>query len=195
MEVVDKASDDGLIAAAVKGDTAAFGRLVARHQSAARHLAAALVGPADADDVAQEAFVRAYRALASFRPGSPFRPWLLRIVANLAGNHRRGAQRRERRTARVAALVDAGGPRPGEPGPGEQVEQADDRRRLTEALDRLPHKDREVLVIRYLLEFSEEETAAVLGCPRGTVKSRSARALQKLRAHIDSGSGEGAGDR
>ena len=131
----------------------------------------------------QEAFVKAFAALGSFREGAVFRPWLLRIVANQAGNHRRGARRRERRERRDAmagrdrqATLDE---------PGDVAQQSDERRRLVAAMSSLPHKDRQVLAIRYLLGYSEEETAGVLGCARGTVKSRTSRALEKLRAHTD----------
>ena len=180
MDSADEHSDDRLIRSAIGGDTHAFGVLVTRHERAVRRLATALVGSTDADDVAQDAFVRAYRALATFRPGSPFRPWLLRIVANQAGNTRRGTRRRERRNAQVAARRYAY-----EPEPEAVVEQTDERRRLIAALSVLPEKDRQVLTIRYLLGYSEAETAEVLGCAPGTVKSRGSRALAKLRAHIN----------
>ena len=180
MDPADEHSDDRLIRSAIGGDINAFGALVTRHQHAVRRLATALVGSADADDVAQDSFVRAYQALATFRPGSPFRPWLLRIVVNQAGNTRRGTRRRERRHALVAAR-----PHAYEPEPGEAIEQTDDRRRLIDALSTLPENDRQVLIIRYLLDYSEAETAEVLGCPPGTVKSRGSRALTKLRTHIN----------
>ena len=173
-------SDDDLIAAAVRGDTGAFGRLVVRHQSAARHLAAALAGTSDADDIAQEAFIRAYRSLDTFRSGSPFRPWLLRIVANQARNHHRGMKRRDGRNASNAARV------PTAPaGPSEAAELADDRARLTAAIRQLPEKDRRVLAFRYLMDLTEDETALALNVARGTVKSRTSRALGKLRARLD----------
>lgn len=92
-------SDNNLVTAAVGGDVEAFEQLVRRHQGAARNLAVLLAGPADADDIAQEAFLRAYRSLAGFTAGSPFRPWLLRIVVNQASNHRRSRRRREMRNA------------------------------------------------------------------------------------------------
>ena len=180
MEKTDDVCDVELIAAAAVGDTDAFGLLVARHQRAARRLAVALVGASDADDVTRDAFVRAYRSLARFRPDAPFRPWLLRIVANQAANHRRGAIRRERRSAFVGSR-----PQLTRPEPSEVAEVSDRDRRLAEALDGLPAKDREVLVIRYLLDYSEAETAEVLGCAPGTVKSRTSRALGRLRSHTN----------
>lgn len=172
-------SDDVLIAAAVRGDAAAFGRLVERHQSAARRLAAVLAGPSEADDIAQDAFIRAYRSLGSFRIGSPFKPWLLRIVANQASNHRRGTARRTTRHLAVAARDVAS-----HDGPVEAALRTDDRARLTAAIRALPDKDRRVLAYRYLLDLTEEETAIAMDIPRGTVKSRASRSLEKLRLQM-----------
>ncbi len=173
------ASDDNLVIAAVQGDVRAFEQLVRRHQGAARNLAALLAGPADADDIAQEAFMRAYRSLAGFTTGSPFRPWLLRIVANQASNHRRS---RRRRGLRNALFIDQN--RETAVGPAETAESSDNRRRLATALARLPETDRQVLAVRYLLDCSERETAQVLGWRIGTVKSRVSRALEKLRTQM-----------
>lgn len=94
--------------------------------------------------------MKAHAALARFRDGSPFRPWLLAIVANEARNRVRGAGQR----ARLAAI------------------------------ERLPEQAREAIACRYLLDLSEEETAAALDCPRGTVKSRVSRALDRLRLEL-----------
>jgi RNA polymerase sigma-70 factor (ECF subfamily) len=122
---------------------------------------------ADAEDAAQEAFVKAWRALGRFRAGEPFRPWLLRIVANEARNRRRSAGRRLRLALRAAEEH-----RDAEPA---------DTRALLEALNELPHDAQLVLACRYLLGFSEQETAAALDVAQGTVKSRTSRALERLR--------------
>jgi RNA polymerase sigma-70 factor (ECF subfamily) len=98
-------ADAGLIARSREGDGEAYGMLVARHQQVAFRTAYVVCGDAaEAQDAAQEAFLKAYAALPRFRAGAPFRPWLLRIVANEARNRRRSAGRR-------AHLV-GGGPRP-----------------------------------------------------------------------------------
>jgi len=152
--------------------------LVARHQRAAIRLAAVIAGPSDADDIAQEAFVKAYRALDRIRPGAPFRPWLLGIVANEARNHVRAAGRRSRLTLRAELPSDS------ELGPEETAIGRDRRRVLLAVLDELPERDRLVLGCRFLLGLSEAETAAALDCPPGTVKSRTARALGRLRDRI-----------
>jgi len=170
-----------LVARSLAGDVEAFGDLVRQHHAAAVRLARLLGAGSDADDVAQDAFVRAYQGLGGFRPGSSFRPWLLRIVANLARNAHRSSGRRADLASRFAALH--GRPEAPPEGEPEEVAVADERRRLLwGALWRLDERERLVLTCRYLLELTEAETAKVLRLPRGTVKSRSARALARLRA-------------
>ena len=152
---------------------------MARHQGAATRLAAVIAGSADAEDIAQEAFVKAYYALHRFDEGKPFSPWLLQIVANEARNHRRSSGRRTRLALRMAS-VDANVATP------EDVAVASDRRAaLMGALHELPERDRLVLSCRFLLGFSEAETAAALECAPGTVKSRTSRALNRLRTQLE----------
>ena len=177
-----------------RGDPDAYAALVRRHAPAAVRTATFLGAGADAEDVVQEAFVKAYRALDRYRQGSAFRPWLLRIVANETRNLHRSAGRRAAREARaweqVAPLL-AGGP-PGTAAGGgtgrddavEALESAERRAELVAALGRLATPYREVVTCRYLLELDEDETAAVLGRPRGTVKSRLHRALRALEADL-----------
>ena len=149
------------------------------HQGIAYRVAYTVAGAAgEAEDAAQEGFVKAWRALGRFRTGAPFRPWLLQIVANEARNRRRAAGRRERLALRAEA-VDGSGDTALSPEATALARY--DRERLLTALDGLPDDARTVLALRYLLELSEEETAAALGVARGTVKSRTARALEKLR--------------
>ena len=136
---------------------------------------------ADAEEAAQNGFVKAYRALWRFRPGAPFRPWLLRIVANEARNSRRSATRRE-----ALALRAAGEVAPGDaaPSPEAALLGTEQREQLLDAVNRLSERDREAIACRFFLDLSEEETAAALGCRRGTVKSRLSRALDRLRAEL-----------
>jgi RNA polymerase sigma factor (sigma-70 family) len=175
-------TDEALISASVHGDADAFGRLVRRYHAPIRRLAIALVGGADGDDVAQDAFVRAYRSLGSFRTGAAFEPWLRRIVVNQARNHHRSASRRTRREHHDAGKIE-------EPealgSPQAVLDQHENRRVIERALTSLPERDRVVIVLRFLLDYSEAETAAMLGWPRGTVKSRTSRALDRLRSRID----------
>lgn len=151
-----------------------------------------LVAPeADAADAVQDAFLKAYAALPRFRLGSPVKPWLLQIVANEGRNRRRSAARRAGLAERAAAIA----PRePTSASPESEVLAAEARTTLLAALGRLRDEDREVIGARYLLELSEAETAEALGLPRGTVKSRTSRALSRLRialAEIEPGAVDG----
>jgi len=127
--------------------------------------------------VTQEAFVKAWRALPRFRPGAPFRPWLLRIVTNEAHNARRAAGRRTDLALRDHRLT----PDDARPAFADLAIAAEDRDRLLRALGRLPDRDREVIGYRYFAELPEREIAVALGCRPGTVKSRLSRALDRLR--------------
>ena len=176
------ADDSELFTRAQRGDTAAYEEIVQRYQQVAFRTAYVITGSAaDAEDAAQEGFVKAYRALDRFRPGAEPRPWLLRIVANEARNRVRSSQRRHGLELRVA-----GGFRPGDaaPSPEAAAVASEDRSRLLGFVNALSDEDRQVIASRYFLELSGEETAAALGIPEGTVKSRLSRALARLRAQI-----------
>lgn len=152
------------------GDRAAFAILVRRYGGIARRTAAVLGAGADTDDVVQEAFVKAYRSLGSFRDGGEFRPWLLRIVANETHNARRSAGRRAAREAtRLPPL-------------SEPIEDRQaDLELFRVQVQELPEHQRLVVACRFLLDLDESQTAQVLGISRGTVKSRTHRALARLR--------------
>jgi RNA polymerase sigma factor (sigma-70 family) len=176
--------DDGeFVRRACAGDADAYERLVELHQEVAVRVATLLCGPSAAPDATQEAFVKAWRALDRFRPGAPFRPWLLRIVANEARNARRGSGRRARLELREFEDRRSVGAAPST----EEAVLARERRvALLTALDQLSESDRDVISCRYLAELTEAETAAALGLRPGTVKSRLSRALGRLRADLDS---------
>ena len=133
---------------------------------------------AEAEDAAQEGFVKAFRALGRFRTGEPFRPWLLKIVVNEARNRLRSSARRDALVVRATAEKPSG---EAAPSPEAALLDAERRELLVAAVEALPEAQREVISCRYFLDLSEEETAAVLGLRRGTVKSRTARALDRLR--------------
>jgi len=152
--------------------------LVARYTLRA-HRAAFLLGAGeDADDVVQEAFVKAFRHLSRFRAAEPFGPWLLRIVANETKNLTRSRRRRAALALRLCAAEPEGAEATS---PVDEVLAAERRARLVAAVNALPDRERQVLVCRYFLELSEAETAQVLAWPIGSVKSRTARALNRLR--------------
>ena len=177
--------DDGeLIRLAQDGDVRAYERLVERYRDVAFRSACLIArNAADAEDAAQDAFVKAYYALARFRTSEPFRPWILRIVANEARNRRRSAGRRERLALRVA---ERRGPGDAAPSPDAAVLADEVRLALLAALDEVPERERLVIAHRYLLDLSETETARVLGIRPGTVKSRLSRGLRRLRDALPS---------
>jgi RNA polymerase sigma-70 factor (ECF subfamily) len=173
----DQAPDDRPVRAR-RGDARAYESLVEEHQAIAFRTAYLITGSAaDAEEAAQEAFVRAWLALRRFRQGSEFRPWLLAIVANEARNRVRNRKRRERLAERAVGELAWQPPSLEAPTP------SDDR--LRDALAALPERDRSVIACRYVLDLGEQETAAVLGIARGTVKSRTARALERLRGALE----------
>jgi RNA polymerase sigma-70 factor, ECF subfamily len=173
--------DAELIDRARKGEVMAYEELVRRYQDIAVRTAHLISPDGDAEDAAQEAFVKAYAALGRFRTGSPFRPWLLQIVTNEARNRRRSAGRRANLALRAA---EDRRPDDAAPSPESAVLASERRAVLLAALNALRDDDREVISARYFLELSETETAEALGIPRGTVKSRLSRALERLRAQL-----------
>ncbi|GAB3660524.1 RNA polymerase sigma factor RpoE [Actinocorallia lasiicapitis] len=172
------AEETELVALARGGDLEAYGALVARFTAPAHRLAALLGAGPDTDDVVQEAFVKAHAALDRFRAGAAFRPWLLRIVANETKNTIRSRGRREGLALRVPSPTRA----PDDP-EGE-ILAAERRSALLAEIEKLPERERQVLICRYFLDLNEAETAEVLSCPRGSVKSRTSRGLTRLRAAL-----------
>jgi RNA polymerase sigma factor (sigma-70 family) len=172
-----------LVGAAQRGDERAYEELVRMYNELAFRTAYLFTGSAaDAEDAAQDGFVKAWRALGRFRRGAPFRPWLLQIVANEARNRRRSAGRRAKLALRAADETRSGD---AAPSPEASALAGEERSALLAAVEALPDDARDIVVCRYFLDLSEEETAAVLDVPRGTVKSRSARALTRLRESYD----------
>jgi RNA polymerase sigma factor (sigma-70 family) len=177
---IGETPDTSLVATALGGDLAAYGHLVRRHAPLAKRLAVVWGAGDDAEDVVQEAFVRAWSALPRFRPGEEFRPWLLAIVRNLTRNSLRARGRRAARETFAATawpVIDVADAE-------QEAIDAVRRDQLLAGVRRLPEGLREVVACRYLLELSEAETAAALGLPTGTVKSRLHRALGRLRTEV-----------
>ncbi|SCF08070.1 RNA polymerase sigma-70 factor, ECF subfamily [Micromonospora viridifaciens] len=175
--------DEELVARARAGDLEAYELLVARHTASAYRTAVLLGAGPDAEDVIQEAFVKGHRNLSRYRGDSSFRSWLLAIVGNETRNLHRSRSRRDGLVLRAAA-ADPASEVAGDAAV-ETVLAGERREALVQALRRLPVRDREVIVCRYFLDLSEDETVTMLGWPRGTVKSRTARALAKLRGLLD----------
>jgi RNA polymerase sigma-70 factor (ECF subfamily) len=165
---------------AVQGDAAAWEALVRDHQQAVFRLAYLFVRDADdAEDVAQDAFVRAFRALPTFDVSRPLRPWLLQIAANLARNRRRSLRRYLAVLQRVWRMQPTAVSQPN------RLDSAWESDQLHQALEQLRPAEREIIYARYFLELSEADTAEVLGVALGTVKSRLSRAMKRLRTVID----------
>jgi len=170
--------DVQLVERAQQGDVSAYEELVRRYQNPAFWAAYAMTrDPEAASDAAQTGFIKAYYALHRFHAGAAFRPWLLKIVTNEARNQARSARRRSGYELQLA------GNRTGDAAPSPEAEAvlALDREVLLNAVNCLPEQDQQALAYRYFLDLSEAEMAEVLGCARGTVKSRLSRARARLR--------------
>ena len=185
--------DAALIERAQAGELAAFDALVRRHQAQVFAVALRMLGDRDeAQEIAQDAFVRAYRGIGTFRREAKLSTWLVSITMNLCRNRRRWWARRKR--VIVASLdaapdLDADAPRPEvadpSPSPSVMVERKDQARLVLEALQGLSAAEREVVVLRDLQGHSYEEIAQMVRCQVGTVKSRLNRARWQLRALLD----------
>lgn len=177
-----RAVDDeaALVARSLAGDHDAYAVLVRRHQGIALRVAGLLAPHGEAEDACQDAFVKAYRALGRFDAARPFCNWLLAIVANEARSRGRGKRRVARLLERAAthAPVDAGSAE-------ERALARVGAGPLVAALQSLREDEQLTLAFRFVLDLSEDETAALLGCARGTVKSRTSRALARLRDALE----------
>lgn len=168
-----------LIRLAANGDAAAWEPLVLAHQQAVFRLSYLLLGdPDDAEDIAQETFLRAWKHLRRFDPARPLRPWLLSIASRLASNRRRSAGRY------AAALMRAFRSQPQPAGIEEKSARRLQAGELWKAVQKLNTSDQKIIYLRFFLELSVAETAQALRIAEGTVKSRSNRTLQKLRRII-----------
>jgi len=173
--------DVSLLVRAQKDDRLAFAELLRRHQRSALRVAAVICGSTEeAKDIVQDAFVNVHRKLGTYRGTGSVRSWLLRVVANHAKNHVRSRIRRIRREDRHIGLLLRV-----EDGTEQLAVRHLEDLAVAEALGRLHPHDREVLGCRYVAELSEAETAEVLDVAIGTVKSRTSRALAKLKSELE----------
>lgn len=172
-----------LIQRAVRGDAAAWEPLMLAHQEPVFRLAYLFLGdPDDADDVAQETFLRAWNHLKRFDSTRPLRPWLLSIAANLARNRHRSAGRY------ISALTRVFRAEPQTTPDAERETIADlDSHQLWKAVQQLRADDQQVIYLRFFLDLSTGEAAQTLDVAEGTIKSRLSRALTRLRSiiHVD----------
>ena len=175
-------SDHVLVLKAQAGDREAFGELVTRYMRRAYYAALGLTGSHDdALDLSQEAFVRAYRARASLDPDRPFYPWLYQIVRRLCFNLQRDRRTRRRRMEEATPwLQDQAGARAAASDPARSAERSEFRCRLEVAIDALPEREREVLVLKEFEGLRYREIAELLGIPIGTVMSRLYTARRNL---------------
>ena len=178
LRLEEKNAEQALIEAAQDGDQAAFGQLIRRHQKRLFRFIYGLVGSFDAtEDVVQEAFVKAHRALGKFRIGYDFYPWLATIARNTAYN----VIKREERKESLDSLQEKGyNPESVDLGPLEQLLDSEGQRRFQKAVRALPVKYRTVFVLRHIEEMNYADIATSLKIPPGTVDSRLYRARQLL---------------
>ncbi|MBX5464185.1 MAG: sigma-70 family RNA polymerase sigma factor [Clostridia bacterium] len=181
---LDDAREQALLERARAGDVAAFEELIRPELGRAYATAARLAGRQEAEDLVQEAALRAFRSLGGFRGGCRFGTWLYRIVVHLCADH---ARRQGRRAGLVEPLeAETAEPRPrGTAGDPEAELLAAERHRLVEAaLASLPPGYRLVVLLRDVEGLSYEEVAELAGLPLGTVKSRVFRARRLLRQRL-----------
>jgi RNA polymerase sigma factor (sigma-70 family) len=186
---LDGERDESLAARAAGGDRHAFDALMTRHRQAVYRLCWAATGNhADADDAAQETFVRVFRSLSSYDPARPFGPWLRKIAWNCGLSVRRDAK------AGMPLVAGSDAPEPVDPasGPEEAAAVNEQRRRVAGAMAALPAELRTVMVLRAVEGLSYAEIALVAGIPAGTVMSRLSRARKRLLDSLGTGSGGGS---
>lgn len=179
--------DQKLIQATLAGDTDAFGQLVVRYQDRLYNSLMLMVkSPEDARDLAQEAFVHAFRKLDSFRGDAQFYTWLFRIAVNATISFRRKAARQK--TSSVETAKEAAGIEPvderGGARPSGRMEVQEEQELVRRALSELSDEFRQAIVLTEIEGLSYEDAAEAVGCPIGTIRSRIHRARNELREKL-----------
>ncbi len=169
-----RADDHAAVLACQRGEREAFDQLVERYQRDVYRLCYRYVNNHhDANDLAQEAFLRAYRAIGKFRGDSSFSTWLYRIAVNACLNFR--ASRKAETEELSEALADKGSP------VVERMERDEESKRVREAVSRLPDRQRATLILKVYHDLTHEEVAGILGSSVGTVKANLFHALANLK--------------
>jgi RNA polymerase sigma-70 factor (ECF subfamily) len=174
--------DETLAQRAASDDMEAFEELVNRHRAAVYRLARTITGNHyDADDAAQETFLRVFKALGRYDPNRPFRPWLKRITYNTSLNVLRSSKVRSRETAseNLPELADPS------PGPGSSIQSGQTVKKIDEALHNMPGELRTTLLLRAVDGMSYKEIAAATGVRIGTVMSRLSRARERVHEVLE----------
>lgn len=165
-----------------KGDDSAFNELVKQYQKSVYQIARRLLGShEDAEDVAQEAFIKAYRGLKTFREDASFFTWIYRIAVNLSLN-----AIRKRKLRRMFSLEAVGLSIASRSAPDESLERDETLQAVEDAIERLPEKQQLVFTLRYHQQLSHAEIARILKRDEGTIKANYHQALKKLRRAVKS---------
>lgn len=184
MHTQDRTEEQVLVMRSQRGEQAAFRVLVERYQKLVYTLALRMVSnPADAEDVAQEAFLSAWKGLPKFRMDAKFSTWLYRLTVNAATD----LLRRRQKEQAHQSLEDEEQPvqiPDDAPGPEEQAQAAERRAVLQRAIDSLTENHRKILLLREVNGLDYQEIGQVLELTPGTVKSRLARARRELREKL-----------
>ncbi len=179
MAVISGISDQDLIVGALAGNGEAFGVLVERYERAVYNLCLRMLrNVEDAKDATQEAFLKAYRALRTFKLGARFSTWILTIAYNASCD--RLAKRKHDSGVELPERADQ------RPGPAEEIEREDEARALRRAIDTLPEKYRAVITLYHLQGLQYDDIALILGLPMGTVKTHLFRGKELLRQRLSS---------
>lgn len=172
-------SDSALARRVQAGDREAFGELARRYLRPLHAVVGSFLrDPADVEDVAQEAFLRALDRIHTFDPGRPFAPWLYQIARNAARNHRKRLARRKDDAAASASLADTG------PGPDVRVARQEIRAIVDEAIEALPERQRMAFRLFDIEQYTAQEVASLLGIATGTVRSHVHHARRALRERL-----------
>jgi RNA polymerase sigma-70 factor (ECF subfamily) len=181
--VPETATDTELVHAARSGSREAFDVLVVRHRRGVYHLCARYAAShEDAADLAQDAFLRAYRALPRFKGDAAFKTWLFRIAVNVCLNH---VSTKAPRLDRMVPIEQVDRPASPEDDPSRALIQEERARRVRAAIARLPPKQRSTVILRVYQDLSHEEIARVLGSSVGACKANLFHALKKLRGLLE----------